>query len=344
MGRNLRCCLLALGLLLGGIAPAEAADQILRYAGVNLSGAEFKPQRLPGRVFKDYTYPQAADFSYFASAGMNIIRLPFLWERLQPALNQPLDVQQLGFIRKAVDQAKADHLTIILDLHNFGRYRGAEVGTDAVPDSAFADLWKRLAQAFAGEPAGVFGLMNEPAQIPADRWARSAEAGIAAVRDAGARNLVLVSGSYYSGAHSWEQPLHGVSNADAFAHFRDPASNFAFEAHQYFDRDYSGTEMTCADPDAGVKALKGITRWLRQQGHPGFLGEFGVAGDPVCLETLRRTLAFISRNKDAWLGWSYWAAGDWWGNYPFNVQPDKSGVAKPQMAVLAEYAKRITSR
>lgn len=331
-------CFAALGqaATLGGAAP--------RLAGVSLAGAEFKPQRLPGRLSKDYTYPSDADFAYFAGEGMNAVRLPFLWERLQPELGQPLDPQQLGLIRKAVDGAKRHRLSIVLDLHNFGRYRGKEVGSDAVPDSAFADAWRRLSEEFANDPAVIFGLMNEPARIPADRWARSAEAGIDAIRKAGARNLVLVPGTYYSGAHSWEQPLQGVSNAQALSNFKDPANNFAFEAHQYFDRDFSGTSPACGDPSSGVAALQGLTAWLRQQGRKGFLGEFGAGSDPACIETLRRTLDYIDRNEDAWLGWTYWAAGGWWGDYPFSVQPGKGGQSKPQMSVLANFARRVTGQ
>ena len=63
----------------------------LKYVGVNLSGAEFNSRKKPGTLFKDYTYPAASDFSYFAGKGMNTIRLPFLWERVQPELNGQLD-------------------------------------------------------------------------------------------------------------------------------------------------------------------------------------------------------------------------------------------------------------
>lgn len=345
MARRLAFHLLA---TLAGAATLGAAlaygDATPHYAGVSLAGAEFKPHRLPGRLSKDYTYPRDADFAYFAGQGMNVIRLPFLWERLQPKLNQPLDGQQLGLIRKAVSEAKRHRLAIILDLHNFGRYRGREVGSEAVPDAAFADAWSRLAAEFANDPSVIFGLMNEPARIPADRWARSAEAGIVAIRKAGARNLVLVPGTYYSGAHSWEQPLQGVSNADALSGFKDPADHFAFEAHQYFDRDFSGTSPACGDPSAVVVALKRLTEWLRGQGRQGFLGEFGVGADPRCIEGLTQALAYIDANKDAWLGWTYWAAGGWWGDYPLSVQPGQGGTPKPQMPVLANFARKVTGQ
>jgi endoglucanase len=321
---------------------AASGTGVLHYAGVNLAGAEFKPQRLPGVAFKDYTFPQPADFAYFAGQGMNVVRLPFLWERLQPALMADLDKRQLLLLTKTVEAAKHHHLSIILDVHNYGRYRGKEIGSTDVPDAAFADFWTRLAKVFANDSNVIFGLMNEPAAIPASRWAESAKAGIDAIRNTGAKNLVLVPGTYYSGAHSWRTALHGSSNADAFAGFQDPGNNFAFEAHQYFDKDFSGRKTTCKSASVGADSLKGITQWLRSQGRLGFLGEFGTSADPTCMEALRRTLAFMQQNSDVWLGWTYWAAGDWWADYPFDVQPTKTGAPKPQMAILSDFAKQVT--
>lgn len=139
----------------------------LKYVGVNLSGAEFNSRKKPGTLFKDYTYPAASDFSYFAGKGMNTIRLPFLWERVQPALNGPLDQAQLGLIKKSLEAAKANKQYLILDLHNYATYNGKRIGTSDVPASALADLWRRLALEFKDDKAVIFGLMNEPNGISA---------------------------------------------------------------------------------------------------------------------------------------------------------------------------------
>jgi endoglucanase len=329
------------GLLAFALPATASAGTVLHYAGVNLSGAEFKAKRLPGVPFKDYTYPQPADFDYFASRGMNVIRLPFLWERLQPDLGGDFDKQQLLLLQKTVEMAKTRNMSIVLDVHNYGRYRGQEIGA-GVPDSAFADFWSRLAKAFANDPRVIFGMMNEPASIPAARWAQSAKIALDAIRDTGAKNLVLVPGTYYSGAHSWTAALRGSSNADAFANFRDPANNIAFEVHQYFDSDYSGTKTTCRGSTVGPSTMQGVTQWLRDHGQRGFLGEFGTSTDPTCLEALRQMLAFLQHNGDVWLGWTYWSAGDWWGDYPYNVTPPKGGAERPQMSILTDYAKQVT--
>ena len=46
--------------------------------GVNLAGAEFAPQHVPGVFGTDYTYPTHTEIDYYASKGLDVIRLPFL--------------------------------------------------------------------------------------------------------------------------------------------------------------------------------------------------------------------------------------------------------------------------
>jgi endoglucanase len=82
-----------------------------------------------------------------------------------------------------------------------------------------------------------------------------------------------------------------------------------------------------------------FTHWLRENERRGFLGEFAAADNAVCLEALDRMLQYVTDNSDVWLGWTYWAAGAWWGDYPFSVHPSQEGD-RPQMKILMKYAKR----
>jgi endoglucanase len=116
---------------------------------------------------------------------------------------------------------------------------------------------------------------------------------------------------------------------------RDPLNYYAFEFHQYLDSDSSGTHATCEGADQAKQGLSDVTNWLRQNGKRGFLGEFGAAGNDACLNGLQQMLDVMNKNSDVWLGWTYWAAGDWWPpEEPFNVQPRK-GRERPQMKVIA---------
>lgn len=342
-----RCRTFIAGLVLASawLTPALAQTaRTLEYAGVNLAGAEFNSSKKPGTLYKDYTYPSESDYAYYASKGMNVVRLPFLWERLQPQANGALDAQQLSYLQTAVKRAKAQNLRVVLDVHNYAKYYGKRIGTAETPVAVFADFWARLAAEFKDDDAVIFGLMNEPNGIGAKDWADAAQAGLDAIRATGARNLVLVPGTAYSGAHSWNGSWYGgVSNGEALLAVADPANRIAFEAHQYLDADYSGTSGQCQSEQIGAQKLKGFTDWLREHHKVGFLGEFGVGSDTVCLSALEAMLEHIETNADVWLGWTYWAGGAWWKqDYPFNVQPDKEGNEKPQMSVLSNKAHRVT--
>ncbi|KAF1709036.1 glycoside hydrolase family 5 protein [Pseudoxanthomonas sacheonensis] len=335
-------CLL---LLSANLSPASAqTTRVLEYAGVNLAGAEFNSSKKPGVLYKDYTYPSESDYAYYASKGMNVIRLPFLWERLQPQANGALDSQQLSYLQTAVKRAKAQNLRVVLDVHNYARYYGSRIGTAETPVAVFADFWSRLAAEFKDDDSVIFGLMNEPNGIDAKSWADAAQAGLNAIRAAGANNLVLVPGTAYSGAHSWNGAWYGgTSNGEALLVITDPANRIAFEAHQYLDADYSGTSGQCQSEQIGVQKLQGFTAWLREHHKAGFLGEFAAGSDPVCMAALESMLEYIETNADVWLGWTYWAGGAWWKpDYPFNVQPDKEGNEKPQMTVLSKKAHQVT--
>lgn len=314
----------------------------LEYAGVNLSGAEFGESQLPGTYGSNYTYPSFAEIDYYRDVGMNVIRVPFRWERLQHSLYSGLDGGEFARLSAVVGYAASRGVTVLLDPHNYARYNGNLIGSAAVPNAAFADFWSRVAQQFAGNPRVLFGLMNEPHDMPTEQWLAAANAAIAAIRAAGAQNLILVPGNAWTGAHSWSDSWYGTPNATAMRGVVDPAHNFAFEVHQYLDSDSSGTSAQIASSTIGSQRLAGFTSWLRSNGYRGFLGEFAVAGSTIGAgigdEALSDMLGYLEDNSDVWRGWTFWAGGPWWGEYMFTLEPQNLGQAneadRPQLAVM----------
>src|SRR4051794_39172885 len=96
--------------------------------GVNLAGAEFGT-KVPGVYGTDYTYPTHAEIDYYASKGMGVIRMPFLWERLQPAKNGTFDATELRRLDDVVNYATGKGMKIEIEPHNFGYGFGALIGT-----------------------------------------------------------------------------------------------------------------------------------------------------------------------------------------------------------------------
>lgn len=323
---------LALSGSLAEALPARAAPPL---AGVNLAGGEFNSGRKPGIFAKDYIYPDARIAAPFLGMGMKIVRVPILWERIQPAVSSPLSAAEMARIDKVVAGLDGFQI-IVLDIHNYGKRDGRRLDQIADGGAQLADLWRRLADHYRDNRQVAFGLMNEPNGIAPARWREIVDMSVGAIRKTGARNLLLVPGSNWTGAHSWTAN-GSASNATAFKGFRDPAANYAFEMHQYLDPDSSGMKMQCEAPDVIRKRMADATQWLRTNRYKGFLGEFGAPPDAQCLKSLDALLDYLTRNADVWMGWTYWAGGAWWGsNYPMNVQPVK-GAARPQATILAKY-------
>ncbi len=324
----------ALWLLLSGGAQAGCIDQ-KQLLGVNIAGAEFNAKRLPGVLNKDYVYPSPKDLAHFRDLGMNVVRVPIRWERIQQQPNAPLDPTELEQLRRVVNSARDLGLCTLIDLHNYGSHSGRVVGSADLPATAFIDVWLRLHQAFSDPNDAAFGLMNEPKAVPVPQWLTIAQDTVLALRNAGAKNLLMVGSGRWSGAHEWERSFDGVSAASEFRNFKDPLNNFAIELHQYADADYSGTTGTCIDAARLRTVMDKVTAWAKLEKKRLFLGEFGVADSPECLAALQVLLESM-QDADAWLGWSYWAAGAWWGKYPFSIHPTTAREAG-QLTVLRTF-------
>lgn len=282
-----------------------------------------------------YLVATKAEIDYFAAKGFSHIRLPFSWEAIQPKLNGALDSSYVAMIRGVVEYAKSQGLDVILDVHNYGKYAGKLIGSTNVPSSSFADLWGKIATEFADDTNVKFGLMNEPQQETAAQWLGIANEAIAAIREAGAVQQILVPGAYWTGAWSWtgsdNDTVIGAKGAVI-----DPAHNFAFEVHQYLD-DTSGQNAWVVSETIGSERLVQITEWARANDAKLYLGEFGVANNAKALAALDNMLKYLSQNDDVWQSASYWVAGSANPTYMYTVEPKLGILDVPQMDVLENW-------
>lgn len=299
-----------------------------------MHGAEFNSTRLPGIPTKDYVYPKDSELTYIADQGANVIRLPFRWERIQPKPLAPLAIEELQRLQQTVKSASDKGLCVILDIHNYAKYYGSPLKDNLILQNAFVDLWKRLATAFPDPNIAAFGLMNEPNYIPVGQWGDLSKRTLAALRKANAKNLIFIAGGNWSGLHDWFSEHDGTSSALAFANLSDPLKRTIIEVHQYADSDYSGTHIDCLSPDTFNGKFENISNWATDHQLRLFLGEFGVPPSPECLLVLERFLTLM--NRTVWKGWTYWAAGGWWGDYPMALNTDAASPS-PQWRLLRKY-------
>ncbi len=305
--------------------------------GVNLSGADWGEGALPGVYNTNYTWPTKAEVDHFTALGMNVFRLPFRWERLQREQFGPFDAAERERLTSLVSHATKQGAYVLIDPHNYARYYGQVIG-QGVPVAAFQDLWTRLANMFKDNPRVIFGVMNEPMDMSTELWLKDANAAISAIRATGAKQLILVPGNAWSGAHSWLDNWYGTPNGTVMKGVRDPGNNFAIEVHQYMDPTSGGTDMNnCPSPTIGSQRLVKFTNWLKQNNMKAFLGEFGAGTTGTCLAAIDDMLSYIDNNSSVWLGWTWWAAGPWWSEgTEYSIEP-VNGRDRPQTTKLLEH-------
>jgi endoglucanase len=299
--------------------------------GINLAGAEFGRTR--GVYGTDYIYPDDTELDYYHSKGIDLIRLPFTWERMQPTLGQALSQAELARMLQFLDAAADRGMKVVVDLHNYGRYDGQTIGSAAVPVTAYRDFWTRLADALKGhsEIWGL-GLMNEPHNMgDATIWPIAAQAAVDGIRSAGNMDTIIVGGDGWSDAWSWKQ-------ANANLRVSDPLDRVVYEAHQYFDQGNDGVYGTYdqehAYPTLGAERVQPFIDWLRENNLRGFIGEYGVPDDdPRWLSVLDNFVRALEQNN---IPSAYWAGGLWWDNYSLAIEP-RAGKDRPQMDILERY-------
>lgn len=310
------------------------AIEPVRLVGVALSGAAFGPSVLPGKHGTNYIYPAESYYKKYAEQGLKLVRLPFLWERIQPKLDTELDTAQLALLTQSLDFAHKHGVKVVLDMHNYYRYYRQPIGSETVSIQSFANTWKRIALKVSKHPAlSGYGLMNEP--NTKGLWPQAALAAAKEIRKVDRTNWIYVAGDRFSSAWHWPQ-----SNTQLIADpwMRDPNNNLIFEAHMYLDRDTSGMYVDKTEtfaPELGINRAKPFVDWLRTNNLRGFIGEIGVPNyAPDAIVAMDNLLGYLRENC---VPLTYWAGGPWWGNYILALDV-AGGAEQPQLAVLRKHA------
>ncbi|HAQ86611.1 MAG TPA: endoglucanase [Pseudomonas sp.] len=324
------------GILLGltvALWSAASYAENIDLVGLNIGGAAFSGNVIPGKYKTNYFFPAPGYFAKWKAKGIETIRFPIMWERLQPALNAELDEDYAELIDQTLQQAAQYDMRIILDIHNYARYRKQLIGTEAVPISAYADLLERVAKRWKDEKGlYAYDIMNEPHGAD-EYWPAAAQAGIDAIRKHDQKRPLLIEGNFWSSSYRWPK------FNDPLLQLEDPSDKLIFSAHLYIDKHGSGHYKEPLEKNfdtmLGVKRVKPFIDWLIKHDKQGHIGEFGIPADePRYLEAMDNLLAYL---QDHCIPITYWAAGSSWGKYKLSIEPTKDGRDRPQWEVLSKY-------
>jgi len=304
--------------------------------GVNFGSGVFDPSNVPGIYNKGYTYADESYYKRHAGLGFKLVRLGFLWERIQPKLGTELDAAELGRIKQSLDYAQKYGIKVILDMHNYYRYYGKVINSPEVPRAQFAETWRKIAVQVSRHPALYgYGLMNEPYNTGNNLWPQTAQAAGQAIRKVDPTKWIMIAGDRYSSAFHWQKYNTQLIN-DPW--MRDPKNNLVYEAHQYLDYDYSGTYRNRAEtfaPNLGVERVKPWVEWLKKNKLRGYLGEHGIPDfSPSAVVATDKLLAYLNENC---IPSTYWAAGPRWGENIMALDVT-SGKHRPQLAPLQKHS------
>lgn len=295
----------------------------------------------PGVYNTNYTRPSLQSLQALKDRGMQVVRLPFKWERAQSTLNGPLNSVYMGHIIQMLKDCKTVGLVAILDMHNYARYVYADksvgvFGASNGPTKVqYADAWIKIANAVranadAYEALYAYDIMNEPYSLPTNTgitdsqvWETYAQAGVTAIRSTGDNKMIHVEGYQFAAPHRWAT-LHPKP------FITDPANNIMYHAHLYMDNDTSGTyARSYADEETlaisqgyssvgarGIANLKIFANWCSKNNQKCFLGEFGwpnsaFGGAGNALKWNQAGEEMLDYMDSIRMGGTMWSTGSW---------------------------------
>jgi endoglucanase len=173
-----------------------------------------------------------------------------------------------------VEQAIARGMYVVIDWHDSHALQH---------QSEAAQFFTRMAMKYGSSPNVLFEIFNEPLNVDWSAVKSYAEAIIAAIRGAGANNIVIV------GTPNWSQDVD-VAARNPITAYHDVAYTLHFYAatHKQSLRDKAQTAL-----DAGLPLV--VTEW----------GTCASSGDGAVNESETKVwLDFLAKNQISWMNWA----------------------------------------
>jgi endoglucanase len=331
--------------------------------GVNIAGAEFGAQNTHAVPFFDRFFPIStgdqtlADY-YIDDQGCKLLRWPFSGSHLQLYPFANLSHFELNRMKEVADACRSRGAYVIFDFHNYHEHYDYATGGIRFWDTetdydAIYDRYYRFGKVWADYPNVIIQPMNEPKTVSADEARNYHLIALKALLDAGFNGLVLLSGTNFSGAHSWTTSPGGddtlnnslswnewidgteITIAGTTAIAFEDAGDIAFDMHQYYDSNSSGTSGTCTV--GAATRLDAAISWGRDKGVKIIIGETAWGDNATCDDVAKAALKkLVFENKDVIMAYVVWGGGAFSTSYHFRTDPI-SGADTYNAKLMAGY-------
>jgi len=315
----------------------DANGKPVRLYGVNIASLEYQTE---GDHVQESVNRAISDWK------VNFIRLPLAQDRWFGKMKDQTDggAAYRATVDNIVDTCTAARVYIDLDLHwsDCGKWvnEGGKLGQHNMPDQNSVTFWRDMATRYKNHPCVVFGLYNEPHDVPRETWryggtvtdiparwnpeqtqttyeAVGMQKLYDTVRGVGAQNLVAVGGL------DWGYDLSGVLQGYAIA-----GTNYVYETHPYPNKE---------DWDKCFGEVSGK--------YPVYVGEWGFGGrNPGGTNGLpygQRMMDYMKAHRIfMWTAWDFSATAGPTMLKSWNYEPTVFGqFVKEQLAAAAARSK-----
>lgn len=341
--------------------PVPAAG-FVNLHGVNLSGLGSNPYVENARVGTNFRAPEQRHFDKYAGLGCRLLRLPTALERF----NETWDAY-LPLVTAALDQAQAEGMQAIIDLHSYYRYwtkvpngyqkrigydltnyngvtkEWRPIGTEgcAMSVAQHAALVGKIVNALKGHPAYLgIGLANEPHNAdkqPIDvdaLWLRDVQTHFDAAAAASPKHKIFVAGCAYSSCRQWQE------KSDALKNLKDLNGQAVFEGHNYLDKNMTGggnwkNPKEEIPIDNFINMVKPLVEWGQRNGKQVYIGEHGYPeGNASAEAATTKGLQYLTDNK---VPSTQWCAGPGWPAGDVLALDDDKGTFKTNVNAVKQF-------
>ncbi|WP_099468994.1 glycoside hydrolase family 5 protein [Konateibacter massiliensis] len=275
---------------------------------------------------KDQPWDVPMNISYFKvikEAGFQTVRLPVRFSDYvdKSSTDYILDETFMTQIDAYIDEALAQNLTLILDLHHFTELME---NPDSNRDCLIA-IWEQLATRYKDYPATlVFELVNEPqGSLDSNQWNSMLADLVKAIRAVDKTHYLIVGGVNYNSIDSLSTlVLPADKRLIATVHYYEP-NEVAFQGNEYHEgfQNLSGItwEGTAEEVSYLQNRLQTAKSWADQNNVPLFLGEFGISKTAPASTRVNWTAAVVREAEALDIDWGYWEFASGFGIYDLSA-------------------------